>query len=58
VNLGGDTDTIGAVTGAVVGARFGAASLPERWLSVLDRADELCALGEELAELQPPSASG
>jgi ADP-ribosyl-[dinitrogen reductase] hydrolase len=58
VNLGGDTDTIGAVTGAVVGARFGAASLPERWLSVLDRADELRALGEELAELQPPSASG
>jgi ADP-ribosyl-[dinitrogen reductase] hydrolase len=56
VNLGGDTDTIGAVTGAVVGARFGASALPERWLSVLDRADELRDLGERLADLAPPSA--
>jgi ADP-ribosyl-[dinitrogen reductase] hydrolase len=55
VNLGGDTDTIGAVTGAIVGARFGAADLPERWLSVLDRADELRELGEQLAELRPAS---
>jgi ADP-ribosyl-[dinitrogen reductase] hydrolase len=55
VNLGGDTDTIGAVTGAVVGARFGAAALPERWLSVLDRADELRELGEQLAALDPPT---
>jgi ADP-ribosyl-[dinitrogen reductase] hydrolase len=55
VNLGGDTDTIGAVTGAVVGARFGASSLPERWLSVLDRATELRDLGERLAALEPSS---
>jgi ADP-ribosyl-[dinitrogen reductase] hydrolase len=58
VNLGGDTDTIGAVTGAVVGAGFGASSLPERWLSVLDHTDELGDLGERLADLEPPSASG
>jgi ADP-ribosyl-[dinitrogen reductase] hydrolase len=57
VNLGGDADTIGAVTGAVVGARFGAASLPERWISVLDRADELRASGEALAALDPPSSA-
>jgi ADP-ribosyl-[dinitrogen reductase] hydrolase len=56
VNLGGDTDTIGAVTGAVVGARFGASSLPERWLSVLDRADELRDLGARLAALDPDVA--
>jgi ADP-ribosyl-[dinitrogen reductase] hydrolase len=55
VNLGGDTDTIGAVTGALVGARFGAAALPERWLSVLDRAEELRDMGERLADLDPPS---
>jgi ADP-ribosyl-[dinitrogen reductase] hydrolase len=58
VNLGGDTDTVGAVTGAVVGARFGASALPERWLGALDRADELRELGERLAALEPPSASG
>ena len=31
VNAGGDTDTNGAVAGAVLGARFGYAAIPERW---------------------------
>lgn len=56
VNLGGDADTVGAVTGAVVGARFGATALPDRWLSVLERAEELRDLGGRLAALDPPSA--
>jgi ADP-ribosyl-[dinitrogen reductase] hydrolase len=30
INRGGDTDTIGAIAGAVAGARFGADSLPDR----------------------------
>ena len=30
VNRGGDTDTIGAIAGAVAGARFGASQLPDR----------------------------
>jgi ADP-ribosyl-[dinitrogen reductase] hydrolase len=41
VNEGGDTDTIGAVAGAVAGARFGASALPERWLDALAVTDEL-----------------
>ena len=41
VNEGGDTDTIGAVAGAVAGARFGASALPERWLDALTATDEL-----------------
>ncbi|MFC7018822.1 ADP-ribosylglycohydrolase family protein [Halomicroarcula sp. GCM10025743] len=32
MNRGGDTDTVGAGTGAIAGARFGAGDLPERWL--------------------------
>ncbi|MCY3921236.1 MAG: ADP-ribosylglycohydrolase family protein [Chloroflexi bacterium] len=32
VNAGGDTDTNAAVAGAVLGARFGAAAIPRRWL--------------------------
>ncbi|MXX31816.1 MAG: hypothetical protein F4Z51_06180 [Chloroflexi bacterium] len=32
VSAGGDTDTNGAVAGAVLGARYGAAAIPERWL--------------------------
>ncbi|MGN6380075.1 MAG: ADP-ribosylglycohydrolase family protein [Gaiellales bacterium] len=38
-NLGGDADANAAVAGALAGARFGAAALPERWLDPLvDRA--------------------
>lgn len=35
VNGGGDTDTIAAVTGALVGAKFGADSLPDPWINNL-----------------------
>ena len=51
-NKGGDTDTIGAVTGAVAGARFGASALPDRWLEVLQAADELRVLARELNTLE------
>lgn len=51
VNCGGDTDTIGAITGAVAGARFGASGLPDRWLSHVDEADELETLADRLAEV-------
>ena len=57
VNEGGDTDTIGAVTGAIAGARFGARALPERWLSSLERREELESLAEQLAELEPVEES-
>lgn len=36
VNLGGDADTIGAITGGLAGALYGAKSIPQRWLDVLD----------------------
>lgn len=51
VNGGGDADTIGAVTGAIAGARFGAGELPDRWLAELDGAGELRRLGRELVDL-------
>jgi len=50
VNMGEDTDTVGAVTGAVAGARFGADALPDRWLDALDCADELRSLATTLAD--------
>jgi ADP-ribosylglycohydrolase len=31
VDLGGDTDTVGAVTGALAGAVYGIGAVPERW---------------------------
>jgi poly(ADP-ribose) glycohydrolase ARH3 len=36
VHCGGDTDTVGAMAGAIAGARFGAAAIPPRWLDVLE----------------------
>lgn len=36
VSLGGDTDTIGAMTGALAGAFWGMASLPQLWLDALE----------------------
>lgn len=39
VNRGGDADTNGAIAGALLGARFGAAGIPSRWsTAVLDAA--------------------
>ena len=35
VNLGGDTDTVGAVTGALAEAKWGESAIPIRWLELL-----------------------
>ncbi|MET9430172.1 ADP-ribosylglycohydrolase family protein [Streptomyces sp. NPDC003036] len=60
IDLGGDTDTVAAVTGALAGAVYGAAAIPARWTSPLHvplpghgdrvlRAPELAALAERLS---------
>ena len=36
VNMGGDADTIGAVTGALNGAYYGVDEIPQEWLATLD----------------------
>jgi poly(ADP-ribose) glycohydrolase ARH3 len=36
VRLGGDTDTVAAMTGAIVGARDGMSAIPARWLAALE----------------------
>ena len=48
VNLGDDADTVGAVAGALAGAREGAGALPERWLVHLRDADHLADLALSL----------
>ncbi|MDL5363229.1 ADP-ribosylglycohydrolase family protein [Halalkalicoccus sp. NIPERK01] len=48
VNMGDDTDTVGAVTGAIAGARFGADALPDRWIGELECADEIARLESAL----------
>ena len=55
VNLGGDTDTVGAMTGALVGALHGVDWLPPRWVERLENGpngrDELIAVAEKLADV-------
>lgn len=49
MNRGGDTDTLGAVTGAIAGARFGSTALPDRWLKTVEYRDEIELLAQALA---------
>lgn len=61
VDLGGDTDTVAAVTGALAGAVYGDDAIPVRWTEALHvplpgsgdrvlRADDLAALAGRLAD--------
>ena len=51
VNAGGDTDTNGAVAGAVLGARYGVEAIPGRWLSCIPQRERLEGLADELVAL-------
>lgn len=41
VNLRGDADSVGAVTGSIAGALYGYSAIPERWLNALQKRDLL-----------------
>jgi poly(ADP-ribose) glycohydrolase ARH3 len=49
VRLGGDTDTVAAMTGAIAGARHGVSSIPSRWLEALEDGDRGRSFVNELA---------
>lgn len=51
VNMGGDSDTLGAVVGALAGAMYGAGAIPRDWLAPLDLCPRLIALAGELARI-------
>lgn len=51
VNLGGDADTIGAITGALAGANWGVESIPGRWMSILQGKEELFNLAQGICSL-------
>ena len=48
VSAGGDTDTNGALAGAVLGARHGASAIPLRWTAYMAQRDRLAELGERM----------
>ena len=51
VEAGGDTDTNGAVVGAVLGARYGASEIPQRWLDCVPERRRIESLVDDLATL-------
>lgn len=60
IQAGGDTDTNGAVAGAVLGALHGAGTIPPRWIGGVARAERLTAIADQLlarAEGQPVGAA-
>lgn len=52
VSAGGDTDTRGAVAGALSGARWGLEALPTRWIEGCDAGEDAYRLGLSLGRLR------
>jgi ADP-ribosylglycohydrolase len=56
VNGGGDTDTIGAMAGAIAGAFYGHKTIPSEWLAPLENGekgrDYVASLAEEMARIK------
>jgi ADP-ribosyl-[dinitrogen reductase] hydrolase len=50
VNLGGDADTVGACTGALAGACWGAGAIPKRWIRDLEDFAHISEVAWELAK--------
>lgn len=48
VNLGDDTDTTAAVTGALAGLTYGTSDIPSQWISQIARAEDIVRLGDDL----------
>ncbi len=48
VNLGDDTDTVGAITGGLAGIIYGYDTIPSEWLDVLVRKDDIIELANRL----------
>lgn len=49
IRVGGDTDTIAAMAGALAGARHGASALPDAWLQRLEIAERIRAVALRLS---------
>jgi len=58
ISLGGDTDTIGAMTGAIAGAYHGIENIPNAWKQKLEKRDYIKRLADELWKLKMGNSSG
>ena len=48
VNLGDDTDTVGAITGGLAGIIYGYDTIPSEWIDVLAKKDDIIELANKL----------
>lgn len=53
VNLGGDSDTVGAIAGQIAGRIFGASTFPARWIEALKNETEIRRLATALFNEAP-----
>ena len=49
VNLGDDTDTVGAVAGGLAGLAYGYENIPKEWLDVIVKKDWITKLCKDFA---------
>lgn len=57
ISLGGDTDTIGAMTGAISGAYLGVDSIPGKWQMKLENRLYIAELAQRLWQIKLPGNS-
>lgn len=53
VNLGNDTDTIGALTGGLAGILYGASDIPREWLDEIARLNDIIDLSKKFEKSLP-----
>ena len=51
VNLGNDTDTIAAIAGGIAGVYYGFENIPEKWLKILPKYEEIFKLIEKFEKV-------
>jgi ADP-ribosyl-[dinitrogen reductase] hydrolase len=51
VNLGGDTDSVGAVAGQIAGAYYGLSGIPRKFIDGLQYSERFLMLAEQLFNL-------
>jgi ADP-ribosylglycohydrolase len=51
VNISGDSDSTGAITGNLLGAIYGASAIPQRWLTTLELKDVIETVARDLVSV-------
>lgn len=54
VNMGGHNMLMGAIAGALLGARFGIQSMPETWVAAIDQRKALETVADKLCKMAEP----